>query len=531
MLDLLIKKGRVLDGLGNEDYVADIGISGDTICDFGNLADAEAERVIDAGGLYVAPGFIDMHTHSGFLYPVNPKAESKVHQGVTTEVIGHCGTSVAPLEGDAKKEAESLGKMIGLEVKWKAFADYDEMLLKDGIAINYVHLLGHGTMRDATMGRTDRAPTDEEIEAMRRHIDEAFDYGVFGMSTGLIYPPGNYTETSELVELSKTVAQNGGIYSSHIRGEGETLLKALSEAIEIGECAGVPIQISHLKVSGMKHWDTGPRALELIDRALDQGMDIAADMYPYLAGSTSIQTMLPDWVQNEGNEKLIERLNDPRTRARIKDEMQQSGTEFDIDNITGGWDGIIIGLSVGHPEYQGRTVGQISEELQKDPIDTLMDIVAECNCIAYMNVMTQSEDNVRLFIQHPKVMIGSDAAAFAPYGLLGMTMPHPRTYGAFPRVLGKYVREEGLLSLPEAVRKMTSLPASRLGLKDRGEIATGKKADLVLFNAETISDRATYEDPNQYPVGIKAVLVNGKTVVEDDEHTGALPGTVLKRSR
>jgi N-acyl-D-aspartate/D-glutamate deacylase len=307
------------------------------------------------------------------------------------------------------------------------------------------------------------------------------------------------------------------------------LLASLSEAIEIGERSGAPVQISHLKVSGKKNWDLGPKALELIDAALDNGMDIAADMYPYLAGSTELQSLLPDWVHNQGNEALVQRLSEPGTRARIKKEMEIRSGEFDIRNVVGAWDGVFIGLSIGHPEYQGKTVAQISEEIGKDPIETVMDIIVECNCFAFMNIMTQSEDNVRMFIRHPKVMIGSDAAAFAPYGLLGMTMPHPRTYGTFPRVLGKYVREEKLLSLPEAVRKMTSLPASRLGLKDRGIIAPNKKADLVLFNADAIADRATYQDPNRYPVGISMVIVNGQVVVEDGKHTGALPGKVLRK--
>ncbi len=529
MFDLLIKNAQVLDGLGSDEKIADIGISGDTISEIGDIGDAEAERVIDAEGLHAAPGFIDMHTHSGFLYPINPKAESKVHQGITTEVIGHCGTSVAPLKGDALREAESLTKMIGLDIDWETFDEYNEKVLKQGIAVNIVHLLGHGTLRDAVIGRTDRVPTDEEIGAMHAEIDSAFEQGVFGMSTGLIYPPGCYAKTEELVELSKAVSRNGGLYSSHIRGEGETLLKAVSEAIEIGECAGVSVQISHLKVSGKKYWNSGPQTLELIDKALEMGMDISADQYPYLAGNTGLSAILPEWVHNEGNEKLLERLADPQTRARIKEEMQKGEGEFGIGNITGEWDGVFIGLSAGNPQYQGKTVKQVAEELGKDPIDTIMAIIAECNCVAFVNLMTQSEDNVRLFIRHPKVMVGSDASAMAPYGLLGMTMPHPRTYGTFPRVLGEYVREREILTLPEAVRKMTSLPAAKLGLKDRGALAPGKKADLVLFDAEMISDRATYEDPNQYPAGIKAVLVNGKIVVEDGEHTGALPGEALRK--
>jgi N-acyl-D-amino-acid deacylase len=307
------------------------------------------------------------------------------------------------------------------------------------------------------------------------------------------------------------------------------LLKALSEAVEIGECAGVPVQVSHLKVAGKRHWGSGPKALDIIQKALDMGMDIAADMYPYLAGHTELPAVLPYWVHNQGTQVLLERLADPQSRARIKEEGVQRSGEFGPEDLTGGWDGLTIGLSVGHPEYQGRSIKRISEELRKEPIDTIMDIILECNGVAFVNVHDQAEENVRRFIRHPKVMIGSDAAAFAPYGLLGMTMPHPRTYGTFPRVLGKYVREEKILTLLEAIRKMTSLPASRLGLKDRGVLARGKKADLVLFNADTISDRATYENPNQYPVGIKAVIVNGAIVVEDDEHTGALPGRILKK--
>ncbi len=529
MLELLIRNALALDGTGKQEYVADIGISGDTIIDIGGLENARAKRTIDADGLHLAPGFIDMHTHSGPLLVVNGKAQSKTHQGVTTEVIGHCGSSVAPMEGDARKDAEALARMIDLDLSWTTFEEYNDVLLKRGVAVNIVHLLGHGTLRDAMMGRTDRPPTDEEMKRMQRGIESAFDHGVFGISTGLIYPPGCFVQTRELIELSKTVARRGGIYSSHIRGEGETLLNALSEAIEIGECAGVPVQISHLKVSGRRFWETGPQALELIDRALERGMDIAADQYPYEAGSTELTALLPYWVHDEGNEALLKRLGDGATRERIKEEMRRGESELNVENVTGGWDGVFIGLSVGHPEYQGKTVRQISEELGKDPLDTMMDIIVECNCFAFVNIMTQSEDNIRLFLQHPRVMTGSDAAAFAPYGILGMAMPHPRTYGTFPRILGKYVREERVISLSEAIRKMTSLPASRLGLKDRGIIAKDKKADLVLFDSDTIADRATYQDPNQYPVGIKAVIVNGKIVVEDNEHTGALPGTVLKR--
>ena len=529
MFDLLIKNAKVLDGLGSEEFAGDIGINGDTISEIGEIGEAEADRTIDAAGRHAAPGFIDMHTHSGFLYLINPKAESKVHQGVTTEVVGHCGTSIAPLKGDAKKEAESLTKILGLDIDWETFAEYNAKVLEQGVALNIAHLLGHGTLRDAVMGRADRAPTDEEIEAMQKEIDRAFDQGVFGMSTGLIYPPGCYAKTDELIELSKAVARNGGLYSSHLRGEGETLLDAISEAVDIGEGAGVPIQISHLKVAGQQHWDSGPGALELIDKALAMGMDITADQYPYLAGATGLSAILPKWVHNEGGAVLIGRLSDSETRKRIRKEMEKGDSEFGIDNITDGWNGILVGLAIGHPEYQGRTIQDISQELGKDPIDTVFDIIVECNDILYVNLMTQSEDNVRLFIKHPNVVIGSDASAMAPYGLLGATVPHPRTYGTFPRVLGEYVREQKILTLPEAIRKMTSAPAKKLGLTDRGVLAQGKKADLVLFDADTIADRATYQDPNQYPVGIKAVIVNGTIVVEDDEHTGALPGRVVRK--
>lgn len=530
MFDLLIRNAEVLDGLGNTPFSADVAIRGQEIAEVGSLEQAQATRVLDGKGLHLSPGFIDIHTHSGFLYPINPKAESKVHQGVTTEVIGHCGISVAPMFGDARREAESLTKMIGIDISWSTFTEYTNQLHERGIALNVIHLLGHGTLRDAVIGRTDREPTDEEIARMQKEIDRAFEQGVWGMSSGLIYPPGTFTKTHELIELGKAVARNGGLYSTHVRGEGETLLKAIGEAVEIGECAGVPVQISHLKAAGKRHWPLGARALEQIKKALNMGMDIAADMYPYLAGHTELSALLPYWMHNEGNQKLLERLADPATRERVKQEMVRSGGEFSPENLTGGFDGLFIGLAAGHPEYQGKTLQKISDELKKEPIDVIFDIILETNCVAFVNILDQSEDNVRMFIQHPKVMIGSDASAFAPYGLLGMVVPHPRTYGTFPRVLAKYARQEKILSLPEAIRRMTSLPADRLGVKDRGVIAKGKKADLVLFNADTIEDRATYQDPNQYPVGITAVVVNGEIVVENDEHTGALPGRVLTKS-
>jgi N-acyl-D-amino-acid deacylase len=529
MFDLLIRNVQVLDGLGNPPFAADLGVRGDEITDVGNLGQAEAARVLDGQGLHLSPGFIDAHTHSEFLYPINPRAESKVHQGVTTEVVGHCGISASPMFGDARREAESLTKMIGIDISWTTLSEYNQQLHERGIALNVIHLLGHGALRDAVMGRTDRDPNEQEIRQMQKEIDRAFEQGAWGMSSGLIYPPGIYSKTYELIELSKAVARNGGVYSTHVRGEGETLLKAIGEAIEIGECAGVSVQISHLKAAGKPHWPLGPRALGQIQKALDMGMDIAADMYPYLAGHTELSATLPHWMHNEGNQKLVERLADPAIRERIRKEMQRGGSEFSPENLTGGFDGLFIGLSAGHPEYQGKTVKRISEELSKDPIYTIMDIIFETNCMAFVNVVDQSEDNVRLFIRHPRVMIGSDAAAMAPYGLLGMVVPHPRTYGTFPRVLARYVRQEKLLSLPEAIRKMTSLPATRFGVKDRGVIARDKKADLVLFDASTIEDRATYENPNQYPVGINAVIVNGQIVVENDEHTGALPGRALTR--
>ncbi|RJP18676.1 MAG: D-aminoacylase [Candidatus Abyssobacteria bacterium SURF_5] len=529
MFDLLIQNVQVLDGLGKKEFHSDIAVKGDEIAEIGNLAGAEAKRVLNGKGLHISPGFIDVHTHSEFLYPLNPNAESKVHQGVTTEIIGHCGISAAPMFGDARREAESLTKMIGIDISWSNFSEYTRQLHERGIALNVIHLLGHGALRDAVMGRTDREPTDDEIRRMQTEIDRAFEQGAWGMSTGLIYPPGIYSTTKELIELNKAVARNGGIYSTHVRGEGATLLKAFGEAIEIGECAGVPVQISHIKAAGKNHWPLGPKALEKMQKALEMGMDIAADMYPYTAGHTELSALLPYWMHNEGNQKLLERLRDPAVRDRIKTEMMRGGEEFSPENLNGGYDGLFIGLSLGHPEYQGKTVKKISEELKKDPADTIMDIILECNCVAFVNIMDQSEDNVRMFIQHPKVMIGSDASAMAPYGMLGMVVPHPRTYGTFPRVLARYVRQEKILSLPEAIRKMTSLPAARWGISDRGVIGRGKKADLVVFDAGTIEDRATYENPNQYPVGIRAVVVNGKIVVENDEHTGELPGRVLTR--
>ena len=371
------------------------------------------------------------------------------------------------------------------------------------------------------MGLNDRAPTTDEMAAMKVLVAQSMDKGAWGISTGLIYPPGVYASTDEIIELCNTVAQRDGFYFSHIRGEAGTLLQAVSEAIEIGEQAGLPVQIAHLKAQMPENWPLMAQALALIDDARARGLDIAADRYPYIASSTSLSARLPAWAYDGGRDALLKRLQTPDTRQRIKE-----GAMIGPDQ----WHTALIAYAPTRPEFEGFTVAEIAEQRGADPAETALDILLEAEAQVSIVHFSMSKENLRQVLNHPAVMIGSDGSARMPEGPLGQGKAHPRSYGAYPRVLGKYVREEVVLSLPEAVRKMTGMPAERLRLSDRGRLAKGMKADVVLFNPDTVRDRATYTEPYQYPVGIEYVFVNGQVVVTPEGHTGALPGEILQKS-
>jgi len=515
-MNIIIRNVDILDGAGAPAFRADIGLEGDRIAEIGDLSAATGDTTIDGTGLTAAPGFIDIHSHSDFTLPINPRAESKVRQGVTTKVTGQCGDSTAPLNPAMRELARAAWPYMSWD--WTGFGEYLDHLRQQGLGVNVVPLVGHSAIRSVAMGLNDRAPSADEMAAMKRLIAQAMDEGAWGISTGLIYPPGLYATTGELIELARVVARRGGFYSSHIRGEGSRLLQAIAEAIEIGERAGLPVQIAHLKASKPKNWPLLPQALKLIDDARARGLDVAADRYPYTASSTGLSAMLPPWAHDGGRTALLERLRSPDARRRIL-----------ADARARQWDKVLVAHSPNWVEIEGLTVAEIAEQRGAAPYETVLDILLETEARVSIIHFGMKEENLRAVLCHPAVMIGSDASARAPQGPLGEGKPHPRGYGAFPRVLGKYAREEGVLSLPEAVRKMSGLPAERLGLADRGRLAQGMKADVALFHPDTVRDKATYTEPHQYPIGIEYVFVNGQVVVGPKGHTGALPGQILRR--
>jgi len=524
VFDLLIRGARVVDGSGNPPFIADIGIQGDTIVALGDLSTVETGRVIDASGLMASPGFIDMHSHSDWTLPGNRRAESKIRQGVTTEVIGMCGSSPAPLPSDPERRGRWIAQAGAghpwLTWEWNTFGEYLDHL-REGIALNVVPFVGHGTLRVAAMGWEDRTPSEEELATLKRLMAQAMEEGAWGYSTGLIYPPSCYAETEELISLARVAAEHGGFYFSHIRGEGATLLEAIREVIKIVEAAGLPAEIAHFKATGRPYWDQLPEAIRLVEEARSRGLDITADRYPYTASSTGLAALLPHWAHEGGREALLARLADSSTRARIRREVtaRRKGME---------WSEVMISHCPAQPACEGLTLDQLAEQRGMEPVDAVLDLLQEAKAQVSMIQFSMSEDNLREVLRQPWVMIGSDGYSLAPYGEMGRGKRHPRSYGTFVRVLGKYVREEGVLTWEEAVHKMAALPAQKLGLADRGLLEVGRKADIVLFDPDNVADRATFTQPYQYPEGIEYVLVSGQVVIERGEHTGALPGRVLE---
>ncbi len=525
MLDILIQNGHVVDGLGAPRCRADVAIEGGRIVGVDVLPGAQAKIVIDALGCVVTPGFVDMHSHTDFTLPINPTADSLVHQGITTAVIGQCGATPAPLFEDTREQIiaamESEERPLPWD-KWTTFGSYLDHLSQIGISINVAPLVGQGMVRGGVMGLVADPPSDEQIAQMRAEVVKAMQDGAIGVSTGLIYPPGSYASTEELVAFTRPAGERNGFYFSHIRGESDTLLKAIAEAIHIGRETGAAVQISHFKAAGRDNWDKAAQALELIDQARDEGLDVTADMYPYLAGSTGLVALLPEWAQEGGKEATLKHLADTGTRQKMAADMQ-------CGNLLGvtEWDAVLISSSPRNRNYEGRDIADIAAEAGKSPYDWIFDALLETELDVSMVLFLMSEENRKLALRHPVMMIGTDGAGLATEGLLAKGMPHPRSYGAFPRVLGYYVREQGVISLEEAVRKMCSLPAKKLRWTDRGLVKKGYHADLVILNPDTVADKATYEAPHQYPVGIPHVIVNGKLVIHNGTRTKARPGSVL----
>jgi N-acyl-D-amino-acid deacylase len=525
MIDVLLQGGSVVDGSGTGRFRADVAIERDRIVEVGVLPDAVAREVIDASGQVVTPGIIDMHSHADYSLPICPTADSLVHQGITTVVGGQCGISTAPLLGGTRDEVIHSSDFFGVPLpweRWSSLAEYLEYLGDKGISVNLVPLVGQGTIRAAVMGYVSGDASEEQMAQMRRLAEASMDEGAIGISTGLIYPPGSYTSTEELVTLTRLVGQREGFYFSHIRGEGETLLDAINEAIHIGRETGAAIQISHLKAGGRKNWHLAPKALALIQGAREEGLDVTADMYTYPAGSTGMRTLLPEWALDGGVEAALGHLRDPATRERMTAEMQTTGFCSQAE-----FDKVLVASSPHKPEIEGRLISELAEEASLSPYEWIFDTLLETN----LDVMTvhfmMSEENIRLQLAHPATMVSTDSFGLSATGPLSAGKPHPRCYGTYPRLFGRYVREQRTLSLEDAVWKSTGFPAQKLRWTDRGLVRKGYKADLVVFDPDTILDTATYEDPHQYPRGISHVLINGVAVIRDGQHTQERAGLIL----
>jgi N-acyl-D-amino-acid deacylase len=532
MWDILIKGGKVVDGSGNPWFKADMAIENGRITNIGDLNLTSADIVVDANNMIVCPGFIDMHSHSDFALLINRCAEGKVRQGVTTEVIGNCGNSAAPLNDELRKDIRRENPIIdeaGITLNWSKMEEFFKILEEPGLSINVAALVGHQNIRVLTMGYQNKPPSENELEEMKRNTEEAMKAGAFGLSTGLIYPPSSYADTREIVELAKVVAKYGGIYASHIRGEdGPRLVNSVREAIEIGEKAGVSVEISHHKAHGKLAWGKVKTTLRMIEEARERGVDVTCDVYPYTAASFGMSALLPPEVHEGGVDKILERLRDSDWRRKIREKMLNGLPNWPSPFISAGWDAIMISYSKRHPEYEGKMIKEICDSLNVDPFEFVFDLLIEEEASTEVVRFTMREGDVCTVLSHPLSMVGSDASIQATYGVLSKGKPHPRAYGTFPRVIKRYVNEFGILRLEETIRKMTSLPANKLKLFDRGIIRTGMCADIVIFNPSIISDEATYAEPHRYPKGIEYVIVNGKIVIEHGEHTKALPGKVLR---
>jgi N-acyl-D-amino-acid deacylase len=529
--DILIRGGRIIDGTGNPWYLGDVAIRADRIVAIGKLPNATARRVIDATGMVVSPGFIDMLGQSEVSLLIDNRAVSKLAQGITSEITGE-GGSIAPQNALTIAAAQPGLDPYHLKIDWTTLDDYWMRLDKKGTPINLGTYVGAAQVREAVLGDVNRAPTPQELEKMKSLVAQAMQQGALGISTALIYPPGHYAKTEELIELAKVAAQYGGIYASHMRSEGLNEVAAVREALRIGQEAHIPVEIFHLKVSGKSRSGKMVEIVRMIQEARDQGQDVTADMYPYLAGATALASSLPPWVADGGMNKLLERLRDPAVRQRIKTEMSATG-ERTWENLyldAGGAQGVMVASVVNADlkQYTGKTVAEIAEIQKKDPLDALFDFVLADNGLSGALYFIASEEDLQTGLRQPWTSIGLDASEMPLDGLLYEPHTHPRTFGSIPRFLGHYVRELQLLPLEQAIRKITSLPAQRERLVGRGLIKEGFFADITIFDPGSIIGKATYTAPTQLAEGVKYVLVNGQVAFESGKATGALPGRALK---
>ncbi len=528
--DVIIRNGHIIDGSGNPWVSGDIGIRGERIARIGNLGDATAKRTIDAHGLVVAPGFIDMLGQSETALLIDNRSLSKLSQGITTEITGE-GQSVAPQDALTLAQLQPELDQYHLKVDWTTLDGYFSRLEKNGTPLNLGTYVGAAQVREAVLGDVDRVPTPEELGRMKALVAEAMQQGAFGISTALIYPPGHYAKTEELIELAKVAAHYGGIYATHMRSEGQSESEAVQEALRIGSEAHLPVEIFHLKVIGKPRWGSMPKIVGMIQSARDSGQDVSADMYPYVAGGTALASSLPPWVADGGTAKLLERLKDAATRSKIKDEMATEHPNWENLYLgSGGASGIILS-GIENPDlkqYNGKTMAQFAEAQKKEPLDALMDLVIADKAQTGAIYFIASEEDLRYGLKQAWTSIGLDGGEESLDGPLFDPHGHPRAFGSMPRFLGHYVRDEHLLPLEQAIRKITSLPAQRERLRDRGLLKEGFFADITIFDPATILDKATYENPAELSQGIKDVFVNGSLEYEDGKLTGATAGKALR---
>ncbi|MFX1560224.1 MAG: amidohydrolase family protein [Promethearchaeota archaeon] len=537
--DILIQNGSVVDGTGSKAFSSDIAIKDGRIAKLGFGFDVEAKITIDAKGLVVSSGFIDMHSHSDTALPFSNRLESTIRQGITTSVVGSCGFSLAPVNEDhidiIRKEFEMFTPPgASFEITWRSFAEYLSELERGGVSSNIIPLVGYGAVRLAGgPGYEDRAPTPAEIWKMQNYVKEAMEAGAFGMSTGLIYPPQVYASTEEIIEVAKVVGEHGGLYFSHIRGEGETVVDAVQEVIDIVEGSGcVGGQVAHHKVAGRPFWGASEKTLKLMADANARGISVTCDQYPYNRGSTSLISLLPPWAHEGGVEELLKRISVAEIQDRIKKQIEE---ERNWENMVkeAGWEKIFISSvkTEKWKDVEGLSMAEIARVRDyQNVFDVLFEILLDESGEVWMTMETMGQEDIERIMKSEFTMIGTDGSGVAPIGVLGHGKPHPRHYGTYPRILGRYVREKGLLSLEEAIYKMTGFPAKRLGLDDRGLLREGYWADIVIFDPDTIIDNATFLNPHQFPTGIHHVLVNGTIVVTEERQLNEFPGKVLRKN-
>ena len=515
--NLIVRGGTVLDGSGADGVRADVAVSGGKIAKIGDLSGYRAERVIDATGLVVAPGFIDMHNHSDQTLLAEPENESMIRQGVTTMVLGEGGSAGPTRDPDSP---------------WKTLGGYFDHVERKGVAANICSYVGQTQIWEHVKGEALEPATPEQIAAMREQVDQAMREGAMGLSTSLLMPPSSLVTTEQLVELASAAAAYGGIYSTHIRDEGMGVFRAIEEAIEVGKGAGIRVDIIHMKIADQKLWGQMNEVVAMIDKAREEGHDIRAHVYPYNAGQNNLRSIIPPWAHDGGNEAMLGRLRDPELRVRMKKDILEGIDGWYNHYLAVGSDWgrmLLVGFSQPRNKpFVGKRMSELIEARGGDPIDVLFDVLLEENGSVRTVFFHHNEDDMLYALKQPYVSVGSDGSAISKDGEYASLHPHPRWYGTFPRVLGRFVREKKALTLPEAIKKMTSMNAEKIGIEDRGRLQEGFWADITVFDPETVIDRATFEDPHQYPEGIPYVVVNGVVVLDDGEHTGALPGKVIR---